>query len=77
MPLTNAAKSFLEQLEREHGATLAYICCRCEDNRELDSNVLILFNRECPVHGRSWHRLMVRQPDGSLKLALPLDKQRP
>jgi hypothetical protein len=26
----------------------------------------------CPTHGRSWHRLMMKQPDGSLILAIPL-----
>ena len=76
MPLFNPAKSFLEQLEREHGSPLLHICCKCENNTDLDSNALVLFNEECPTHGRSWHRLMAKQPDGSLKLALPLDKLR-
>jgi|HubBroStandDraft_4_1064222.scaffolds.fasta_scaffold289002_2 hypothetical protein len=76
MPLSKLAKSFLEQLEREHGPILVHVCCICEPDSALDSNALILFNEECPIHGRSWHRLMARQPDGSLKLAMPLDKLR-
>jgi hypothetical protein len=69
-------KSFLEQLEREHGAALVHVCCKCDPNSALDSNALILVNEECAIHGRSWHRLMLSQPDGSLVLALPLDKNR-
>jgi hypothetical protein len=69
-------KSFLEQLENQHGAKLIHVCCKCDDNSALDSNALLLMNEECPTHGRSWHRLMVSQPDGSLILALPLDKNR-
>ena len=70
------AKSFLEQLEREHGAELVSVCCKCEKDPALDSNALILLNEDCATHGRSWHRLMIRQADGSLVLALPLDKDR-
>jgi hypothetical protein len=69
-------QAFLDQLEREHGAKLVHVCCECEPNRALDSNALILVNEECAVHGRSWHRLMMKMPDGSLKLAIPLDKNR-
>jgi hypothetical protein len=76
LPISKLAKSFLENLEREHGAILVHVCCQCEPNCELDSNALILFNEECQSHGRCWHRLMMKQPDGSLKLALPLDKFR-
>ena len=70
-------KLFLEQLEREHGATLVHVCCKCDNNSALDSNALIFVNEECATHGRSWHRLMIRQSDGSLILAMPLDKNRP
>jgi hypothetical protein len=69
-------KSFLEQLEREHGAALVHVCCKCDNNSALDSNALILVNEECAIHGRSWHRLMLSQSDGSLILAMPLDKNR-
>jgi hypothetical protein len=63
-------------LERQHGATLVHICCKCDNNTVLDSNALILVNEECAIHGQSWHRLMLSQPDGSLILALPLNKNR-
>ena len=69
-------KLFLEQLEREHGTTLVHVCCKCDDDSALDSNALILVNEECPTHGQSWHRLMIREADGSLRLAMPLDKKR-
>jgi hypothetical protein len=69
-------EAFLEQLEREHGATLVHVCCKCDINPALDSNALILVNEECGVHGRSWHRLMLKQADESLTLAIPLDKNR-
>ena len=69
-------KSFLEQLEREHGGTLVHACCKCDNNSALDSNALILVNEECAIHGQYWHRLMIREADGSLKLAMPLDKNR-
>jgi hypothetical protein len=74
LPLSRLAKSFLEQVEHEYGASLVHVCCKCEPNGALDSNALILFNEKCPTHGYSWHRLMMRQPDGSVKLAMPLDK---
>jgi hypothetical protein len=35
MPLSKLAKSFLEQLEREHGAILVHICCKCEPDSAL------------------------------------------
>jgi hypothetical protein len=76
LPLSRTARSFIEQLEREHGAVLKHICCECEKNEELDSNALILFNEHCSTHGNSWHRLMMAQADGSLILAMPLDKNR-
>ena len=76
MPLSRMARSFLEQLEREYGASLVHVCCQCEPDKALDSNALILFNEECHIHGNSWHRLMMRQPDGSLTLAMRLDKRR-
>jgi hypothetical protein len=69
-------KEFLEQLERKHGASIVHVCCKCDENQALDSNALILVNEECPIHGRSWHRLMLKQADGSLTLAIPLDKTR-
>jgi len=69
-------QAFLDQLEREHGATLIHVCCKCEPDKALDSNALILINETCPIHRRSWHRLMMKTPDGSLKLAMPLDKIR-
>ena len=69
-------KAFLEKLELEHGAILIHACCKCEPDSALDSNALILVNEECPTHGRSWHRLMISQPDGSHILAIPLDKNR-
>jgi hypothetical protein len=69
-------KAFLEQLEREHGASLVHVCCMCDHDKALDSNALILVNEECPTHGRSWHRLMIKHIDGSLVLAMPLDKNR-
>jgi hypothetical protein len=69
-------KLFLEQLEREHGGILVHVCCKCDTNNALDSNALILVNEECSTHGQSWHRVMIRQADGSLILAMPLDKTR-
>jgi hypothetical protein len=69
-------RAFLDQLEREHGASLVHVCCKCDVNPTLDSNALILINEECPTHRQSWHRLMMKTPDGSLVLALPLDKIR-
>jgi hypothetical protein len=69
-------KAFLEQLEREHGAILVHVCCECDNNHTLDSNALILVNEECPTHGRTWHRLMMRKSDGSLILAIPINKGR-
>jgi hypothetical protein len=69
-------KAFLEELERKLGGALVHVCCKCDNNSALDSNALILVNEECPTHGRSWHRLMMRQADGSLILAIPLDKNR-
>ena len=68
-------QAFLEQLEREHGGSMVHVCCECDNDRALDSNALILLNEECPTHGRSWHRLMLKQPDGSLTLAMPLSKK--
>jgi hypothetical protein len=76
LPLSRVAQSFLEQLERDYGAALVHVCCKCEEDRALESNALLLFNEDCAIHGRSWHRLMMRQPDGSLTLAMPLDKNR-
>jgi len=69
-------KAFLEELEREHGAKLVHVCCKCDGEPALDSNSLILINEECPTHGRSWHRLMLKQPDGSLMMAMPLNKNK-
>jgi hypothetical protein len=67
-------QAFLEQLEREHGAALVHVCCKCDNSPALDSNALILVNEVCATHGQSWHRLMMHQPDGSYILAIPLDK---
>lgn len=69
-------KAFLEDLERKHGATLSHVCCRCDRDLALDSNTMILVNEECPTHGDSWHRLMLKHSDGSLTLAMPLHKNR-
>jgi hypothetical protein len=69
-------KAFFEQLERKLGGSLVHVCCKCNDNSALDSNALILVNEDCATLGRSWHRLMMRQPDDSLVLAIPLDKNR-
>jgi hypothetical protein len=69
-------KAFLDQLEREHGGSIIHVCCKCDENSALDSNALILVNEECATHGQSWHRLMLRTPNGSLVLAIPLDKTR-
>jgi hypothetical protein len=69
-------QAFLDQLEREHGAKLVHVCCKCDVNPTLDSNALILVNEECAIHDRSWHRLMMRQSDGELILAMPLNKTR-
>jgi hypothetical protein len=55
---------------------LIHVCCKCDSNSALDSNALILVNEKCATHGQSWHRLMISQPDGSLILAMPLDKSR-
>jgi hypothetical protein len=65
-------KAFIEQLEREHGATHVHICCECDGQPNVDSKTRLLFNEECPTHGRAWHRLMIRQPNGSLVHAMPL-----
>jgi hypothetical protein len=70
------AKAFLEQLEREHGHVLIHVCCQCDSNHALDSNALILVNEICVSHGLSWHRLMMKRADGSVILAIPLDKDR-
>lgn len=74
MPFSRLAKSFLEQLEREHGATLIHICCKCDGKPAEDSKALLLFNEKCPIHGDSWHRLMKKLPDGSLEQAMPLTR---
>ena len=66
----------MEQLEREYGAALIHICCKCEKDEDLESNALILFNEYCSTHGNSWHRLMLAQADGSFILAMPVDKNR-
>jgi hypothetical protein len=62
--------------EHDYGTALVHVCCKCEDDLILDSNALILFNEHCLTHGNSWHRLMMTQPDGSLILAMPIDKNR-
>jgi hypothetical protein len=72
MPLSKIATSFIEQLERDHGATIVHVCCKCDGNIQLDSKARLLFNEECQTHGNSWHRLMIQQHDGSLKQAMPL-----
>lgn len=69
-------KAFLEELENKLGGALIHVCCKCDIDLILDSNAMILVNEDCTTHGRSWHRLMIRQPDGSLLLAIPLDKGR-
>jgi hypothetical protein len=72
MPFSRLAKSFLEQLEREHGAILIHICCKCDGKPAEDAKALLLFNEKCPIHGDAWHRLMKKLPDGSYEQAMPL-----
>jgi hypothetical protein len=46
-----------------------FVCSLCSPDLELDNASMVLFNLECPKHGRTWHRKMVRQADGSVTLA--------
>jgi uncharacterized protein YcfL len=66
----------MDQLEREHGGSLVYVCCACAQQSEIDHNAMVLFNRTCPTHGITWHRLMLTDHDGSMRLAMPLDSER-
>ena len=45
-----------------------FVCCRCSPDSYLDKASSALFNLQCPIHGRTWHRKMVRLADGSLNL---------
>jgi hypothetical protein len=74
MPFTDLTKRFLDQLQRESGGTLVHVCCLCDPKPDLDKKSLILFNESCPVHGDTWHRLMVRHDGGRLELAAKLKK---
>ena len=76
LPLSKLTQDFIDQLELEHRGKLHYVCCECENQPKIDANAMVLFNRECPVHAVTWHRLMVTLPDGSMKLAMPLHSDR-
>jgi hypothetical protein len=43
------------------------VCCMCEPDDKRDDESLVLVSRECPKHGRTWHRPMIKRADGSLE----------
>ena len=45
-----------------------FVCCLCSPDFNLDNASSALFNLECPAHGRTWHRKMIRLADGSVVL---------
>ena len=45
-----------------------FVCCLCSPDVHLDNSSTALYNVECPTHGRTWHRKMVRLADGSVTL---------
>ena len=49
-----------------------WVCCRCEPDAKLDENTIALMNKTCPIHGQAWHRKMVRDESGKLRLAMPI-----
>jgi len=51
--LSPVTQAFVDQLARDTGATLVFVCCKCDPRPALDSNALMLFNEECSAHGRS------------------------
>jgi hypothetical protein len=53
---------------------VVYVCCVCESDAELDRNALILLNRECPTHGPVWHREMICDEAGMLRLRYSIDQ---
>lgn len=54
-----------------------YQCCTCFSDPVLDSNALVLYNRECSAHGSVWHREMIRDEQGRMRLRFPLDPDGP
>jgi hypothetical protein len=45
-----------------------FVCCLCSPDVHLDNASSALFNLECAIHGRTWHRKMIRLADGSVAL---------
>jgi len=51
-----------------------FVCCRCVPDDRLDSDALFLLRQQCPQHGLRWHRKMLRDASGKMRLAVPLRK---
>ena len=52
-----------------------FVCCQCVPDFYLDNASSVLFNLECPKHGRTWHRKMVRLADGCEVLVHQLNQR--
>jgi hypothetical protein len=47
------------------GGAAYFACCRCVPDLSLDGASSVLYNMDCPIHGPTWHRKMIRLGDGS------------
>lgn len=56
---------------------IEYLCSECHPCDELDCRSLVLYSRECPIHGTCWHRPMIRDEAGRLRLAQPVSRPLP
>jgi len=51
-----------------------FVCCRCVPDDRLDNEATFLLRQRCPQHGSTWHRKMMRDASGKMRLAVPLHK---
>ena len=51
-----------------------FVCCRCVPDERLDNDALFLMRHPCSHHGLTWHRKMIRDASGKMRLAVPLRK---